>query len=177
MGLLSGSIPWYTMMVLQKKLTILKKVDNTLGILHTHPVAGILGGILTGLLAEPKLARLFYLVDDWQHFLGSFYGLKSDHARARQLGVQLLRVVFVVCWNILITSLICFLIKLVAPLRLSDVIIEKGDESMHGEEAYALYGDGERPDNYKQVNNYLICYKDNWYKFRVQILSRCIKFN
>ncbi|KAL0458194.1 UNVERIFIED_CONTAM: Ammonium transporter 3 member 2 [Sesamum latifolium] len=147
---------WYTMMILQKKLAILKKVDDTLGVLHTHAVAGILGGILTGLLTEPKLARLFYLVDDWQHFIGFFYGLKSGHVRAgaRQLGVQLLGVVFVVCWNILITSLICFLIKLVVPLRLSDVIIEKGDESVHGEEAYALYGDGEGPDNCKQVNNY-----------------------
>ncbi|KAL2236466.1 UNVERIFIED_CONTAM: Ammonium transporter 3 member 2 [Sesamum indicum] len=149
MGLLSGSIPWYTMMILQKKLAILKKVDGTLGVLHTHTVAGILGSILTVLLAEPKLARLFYLVDDWQHYISFFYGLKSGHARdgVRQLGVQLLGVMFVVCWNILITSLICFLIKLVVPLRLRDVIIEKGDESVHGEEAYALYGDGEKRDN------------------------------
>ncbi|KAK6120061.1 hypothetical protein DH2020_046191 [Rehmannia glutinosa] len=156
MGLLSGSIPWFTMMILQKKLPILKKVDDTLGVLHTHAVAGILGGVLTGLLAEPKLARLFYLVDDWQHYIGLFYGLQSGRARAgaRQLGVQLLGIVFVVLWNILITSLICVVIKLVVPLRLSDEIIEKGDESVHGEEAYALYGDGERHESYKQFNAY-----------------------
>ncbi|KAL6527664.1 Ammonium transporter 2 member 5 [Orobanche minor] len=156
MGLLSGSIPWFTMMILQKKLAILQKVDDTLGVLHTHAVAGILGGVLTGLLAEPKLARLFYLVDDWQHYIGFFYGLKNGRVRAgaRQLGVQIFAMGLVVCWNILITSLICFLIKLFVPLRLSDEIIEKGDESVHGEEAYALYGDGERHESYKQFNAY-----------------------
>ncbi|PIN15901.1 Ammonia permease [Handroanthus impetiginosus] len=156
MGLLSGSIPWYTMMILQKKCQTLKKVDDTLGVLHTHAIAGILGGVLTGLLAEPKLARLFYLVSDWQHFIGFFYGLQSGQvaAGARQLGIQILGVTFVICWNVFITSAICMLIRLVVPLRLSDEIIEKGDESVHGEEAYALYGDGERHESYKQFNAY-----------------------
>ncbi|KAG8370740.1 hypothetical protein BUALT_Bualt13G0015000 [Buddleja alternifolia] len=156
MGILSGSIPWFTMMILQKKCTILKKVDDTLGVLHTHAVAGILGGVLTGLLAEPKLARLFYLVAEWEHYTGLFYGLKNGNAAAgaRQLGVQVLGVVFVICLNVFVTSVICLLIRVVVPLRLSDEIIEKGDESVHGEEAYALYGDGERHESKKQFNAY-----------------------
>merc|ERR1712108_38522 len=129
MGVLSGSIPWYTMMILQKKCSIFNKVDDTLGVLHTHAISGILGGILVGLLAEPKLTRVFYLVDDWQHYTGLLYGFNDGNARAgaKQLGIQLLGIVFVVCLNIVMTSVICLLIRLVVPLRLSDDIIEKGD--------------------------------------------------
>nr|CAB3492532.1 unnamed protein product [Digitaria exilis] len=59
MGVLAGSIPWYTMMILHKRSRLLKHVDDTLGVIHTHGVAGLLGGLLTGLLADPTLCNLF----------------------------------------------------------------------------------------------------------------------
>ncbi|KAL4604678.1 hypothetical protein ACB092_10G207300 [Castanea dentata] len=74
MGIMSGSIPWYTMMVFHKRIGLLKQVDDTMAVFHTHAVAGSLGGILAGVFAEPKLGRLFYLVDDWEHYVGFFYG-------------------------------------------------------------------------------------------------------
>ncbi|WOL17459.1 ammonium transporter 3 member 1-like [Canna indica] len=61
MGLLSGSIPWLTMMVLHKRSRFLKKVDDTLAIFYTHAIAGSLGGILTGILADPNLNHLFLI--------------------------------------------------------------------------------------------------------------------
>uniref|UniRef100_A0A453MEG1 Ammonium transporter AmtB-like domain-containing protein n=1 Tax=Aegilops tauschii subsp. strangulata TaxID=200361 RepID=A0A453MEG1_AEGTS len=54
MGVLAGSVPWYTMMVLHKRSKLLQRVDDTLGVIHTHGVAGLLGGVLTGLFAEPN---------------------------------------------------------------------------------------------------------------------------
>ncbi|MCH87886.1 ammonium transporter 3 member 1-like, partial [Trifolium medium] len=60
MGVFSGSIPWFTMMVIHKRSKLLQKVDDTMAVLHTHAIAGSLGGILTGLFAEPKLNALFY---------------------------------------------------------------------------------------------------------------------
>ncbi|KAL7187456.1 hypothetical protein ACSBR1_037518 [Camellia fascicularis] len=60
MGIFLGSIPWFTMMVVHKKSKLLQKVDDTMGVLHTHAIAGSLGGILTGLIAKPKLSKLFY---------------------------------------------------------------------------------------------------------------------
>lgn len=36
-------------------------VDDTMAVLHTHAIAGCLGGILTGLFAEPKLNNLFLI--------------------------------------------------------------------------------------------------------------------
>ncbi|KAM0009109.1 putative ammonium transporter AmtB-like domain, ammonium/urea transporter [Helianthus debilis subsp. tardiflorus] len=46
MGVCTGSIPWLTMMVVNKRVKLLQKVDDTKAMLHTHAVAGILGGIL-----------------------------------------------------------------------------------------------------------------------------------
>ncbi|KAK7818158.1 ammonium transporter 2 [Quercus suber] len=48
MGIMSGSITWYTMMVLHKRIGFLKQVDDTMAVFHTHAVAGSLGGILAG---------------------------------------------------------------------------------------------------------------------------------
>ncbi|GMY12620.1 ammonium transporter 3 member 1-like, partial [Fagus crenata] len=58
MGVLSGSVPWFTMMIVHKRSKLLQKVDDTLGVFHTHAVAGLLGGILTGVFAEPELCNL-----------------------------------------------------------------------------------------------------------------------
>ncbi|KAK4382711.1 Ammonium transporter 3 member 1 [Sesamum angolense] len=153
MGLLSGSIPWFTMMVLHKKSRLLKQVDDTMAVFHTHAVAGILGGLLTGFFANPKLSRLFYLVDTWQHYIGLAYGFHAGRIGAgfKQMGIQILGVVFIIGLNVIVTSLICLLIRLVVPLRMSEEELKGGDDAVHGEEAYALWGDGEKFE--KSVHN------------------------
>ncbi|KAK9073848.1 hypothetical protein SSX86_006442 [Deinandra increscens subsp. villosa] len=142
MGVLSGSIPWFTMMVVHKKWTFLQKVDDTLGVVHTHAVAGYLGGILTGIFAEPTLCSLFLVVTGSR---GGVYGGSG--------GVQVLKQLvggaFIIGWNIVSTSIICVLIGLVIPLRMSDEQLMIGDDAVHGEEAYALWGDGEKYDGTK----------------------------
>ncbi|KAL8192083.1 hypothetical protein R6Q57_028204 [Mikania cordata] len=147
MGVLSGSIPWFTMMVVHKQVALLKEIDDTMAVFHTHAVAGSLGGVLTGLFAEPRLNRIFFdITDGWQHYMGLAYGLNTGHVRAgfRQMGIQLLGILFVVGWNIVTTSLICVAIGAVIPLRLGDDELQFGDEQVHGESAYALWGDGEK---------------------------------
>ncbi|KAK5783957.1 hypothetical protein PVK06_038474 [Gossypium arboreum] len=121
-------------------------------VFHTHAVASSLRGILTGLFVVPKLNRLFYVVDNWQHYIGFFYGLHTGHTTVgfKQLDIQLLGIVFVVLLNIFTTSVICLLISLVIPLRLAEDELQTGDDVIHGEEAYALWGDGE---NYESKLN------------------------
>ncbi|XP_059650548.1 ammonium transporter 2 member 4-like [Cornus florida] len=82
MGIISGSVPWYTMMVLHHKIKLLRYVDDTMAVFHTHAIAGSLGGILTGFFAVPKLSRLFYMVLEWERFIGLAYGLQSDRSGA-----------------------------------------------------------------------------------------------
>ncbi|XP_060961851.1 ammonium transporter 2 member 5-like [Cannabis sativa] len=146
MGMMGGSIPWYTMMILHREINLLKQIDDTMAVFHTHAVAGSLGGILAGLFAEPKLSRLFYAIPNSQRYIGLFYGIQNRQYKAgfRQLGVQLLGIVFVVFLNVIATTVVCLIIRLVVPLKLADDVLHSGDDAIHGEEAYALWGDGDK---------------------------------
>ncbi|PKA47979.1 Ammonium transporter 3 member 1 [Apostasia shenzhenica] len=139
MGVISGSVPWYTMMVVHKRSQLLQKVDDTLGVFHTHAVAGFLGGASTGLFAEPTLCSLFLPVTNSR---GAFYGSPGGV----QFLKQLVGALFVVGWNLVVTTIICLVIRIVVPLRMPDDQLLVGDDAVHGEEAYALWGDGEKFD-------------------------------
>lgn len=139
MGVLSGSIPWFTMMVLHKKSKLLQMVDDTLGVFHTHAVAGVLGGALTGLFAEPVLCDLYLPSPGTK---GAFYGGSGG----KQFLKQLAGAGFIIGWNVVVTTIILLVIRLVIPLRMSDEQLLVGDDAVHGEEAYALWGDGEKYD-------------------------------
>ncbi|KAF8377763.1 hypothetical protein HHK36_031148 [Tetracentron sinense] len=144
MGLMSGSIPWYTMMVVHKRLAFFQKVDDTLAVFHTHAVAGLLGGVLSGLFAKPPLLRMFY--GNSNHRIGLVYSIldKEFKEGAKQMMYQLLGAGFVTVWNLVVTSLICILISRIVDLRMDEEDLLIGDDAVHGEEAYALWGDGER---------------------------------
>ncbi|KVH75735.1 Ammonium transporter [Cynara cardunculus var. scolymus] len=156
MGLFSGSIPWFTMMVVHKKSKLLQKVDDTMAVLHTHAIAGTLGGLLTGLFSEPHLCELFY--GSPGKYMGLFVGLHRGTSQSvshgfRQMGVQITGILFVIVLNIVMTSLVCLFVQLIVPLRMSDEDMEVGDEAAHGEEAYAIWGQGERLEN-SRFSNY-----------------------
>ena len=142
MGILSGSVPWFTMMILHKRWTLLHHIDDTLGVFHTHAVAGYLGGILTGIFAEPELSSLFLPVTNSR---GAVYGGSG--------GIQVLKQLaggaFIIGWNAVVTSIICLVVRLVLPLRMPEEELLIGDDAVHGEEAYALWGDGEKYDSTK----------------------------
>ncbi|KAK8617289.1 hypothetical protein V6N13_080206 [Hibiscus sabdariffa] len=138
MGMLSGSVPWASMMILHKKCSWLQQVDDTLGVFHTHAVAGLLGGLLTGLLAEPELCRLILP----RNTRGAFYGGNGG----TQFFKQIVAALFVAAWNVVSTTIILLVIRLFIPLRMPDKQLEIGDDAVHGEEAYALWGDGEKYD-------------------------------
>lgn len=83
MGMLAGSIPWWTMMVLHRRWWVLQRVDDTLGVIHTHGVGGILGGICVDLFADPTLCRYMEVaVEDTN---GVFYGGNGGIQLAKQL--------------------------------------------------------------------------------------------
>ncbi|KAL5557469.1 hypothetical protein UlMin_039705 [Ulmus minor] len=138
MGVLSGSIPWYTMMVLHGRSAFFQSVDDTLGVFHTHAVAGLLGGILSGIFAQKNLLKMMYS--------GETYSLSDIWllGAVKQTGFQLLGALFITVWNAVVTSLICVLISRFVELRMNEEDLEIGDDAVHGEEVYALWGDGER---------------------------------
>jgi ammonium transporter, Amt family len=132
MGVFAGSVPWFTMMILHKKSSLLMKVDDT------HAVAGVLGGVLTGFLATPELCAMDCPIPGMR---GVFYG-----SGIGQIGKQLGGALFVTVWNLVVTSAILLCIGLFIPLRMHDDQLMIGDDAAHGEEAYALWCDGEKYD-------------------------------
>ena len=132
LGAGSGSIPWFTMNIVGRKVAFFQKVDDVLGVVHTHLVASIIGGFGTGLYATKSGSAAFALTNPGGAIAGN--GI--------QLGYQLAGACFVFGWNVVWTSLIMAFIKYVlrVPLRYSDEVLMLGDYAMHGEDAY-MFGD------------------------------------
>src|SRR6201987_4551087 len=55
-GVCAGIIPWLSMNKLQK-CNFMMKVDDTLSVFSTHGVAGLTGGLLTGIFANPDMLQ------------------------------------------------------------------------------------------------------------------------
>lgn len=131
LGLGSGSIPWFTMNILHKRWRwFVENFDDTLGVMHTHLVAGVVGGFGTGLWATVDGCAAFGLTNPGGAIAGN--GI--------QLGYQLAGACFIIGWNLVWTSLILLFIKYVLriPLRMSDEMCMIGDDAFHGEAAYVF---------------------------------------
>ncbi|KAG2171690.1 hypothetical protein INT43_008070 [Umbelopsis isabellina] len=133
MGVCSGAIPWLSMNTLGKT-ALFRKVDDTLGVFHTHAVAGVVGGFMTGILATKDGCAAFGITNPGGAIEGN----------GKQVWLQIVGALFIIGWNIVWTSLIMFLINLVLPLRMTEDLLLIGDDAIHGEEAYAFFGDGDR---------------------------------
>ncbi|KAJ1265065.1 hypothetical protein BS78_08G049600 [Paspalum vaginatum] len=129
MGVASGTVPWYTM---NRCPSLLPRevVDDALGILHTHAVSGLLGGVLTGVFAHPALCNLFLPVTG---SMGLVYGVRAGGA---QILKQVVAACFVIGWNVAVTSAILLVVRVLVPLRMTEEELLAGDIAVHGEEAY-----------------------------------------
>jgi Amt family ammonium transporter len=121
-GIASGSIPWLALYKLEPKL----KVDDTLGVFSTHGIAGIIGGLLTGVFADPSVT---VYVDPTLR--GALYG------NWYQLGIQAFAAAVVFVYDFAITFGLLKLIGLFIPLRAPPETLQIGDYAMHGEVAYS----------------------------------------
>jgi Amt family ammonium transporter len=132
-GICAGVIPWLTMNRLAAMVPFLRRIDDTLGVLHTHAIAGALGGLLTGLLASP--AMLLYTAtgkDSPVSVTGLLYG--NPH----QFLVQALALAFIVVYDGIATFVVIKIVGLIVPLRLPEAQLEEGDQAVHGDVAFDL---------------------------------------
>ncbi|RDW80414.1 hypothetical protein BP5796_05112 [Coleophoma crateriformis] len=129
-GFSTGTIPWLSMNIAGKKLAYFRKIDDTLGIFHTHAVAGFVGGFSTGLWATIEGCAAFQVTNPGGAIDGN----------GRQVWVQIVGALFIIGWNMVWTSLILCFIKYVLriPLRMSEEELLAGDSMVHGEAAYVL---------------------------------------
>jgi Amt family ammonium transporter len=137
-GIAAGIIPWLSMNKLQKT-RFMMKVDDTLSVFSTHGVAGLTGGLMVGLLANPDM--LLYIGTDKDapgvNITGLLYGNPS------QLWLQAAGAAFIIVYNAIATYIILKVIGMIVPLRMDEATLKVGDDAVHGETAYAIGAEGE----------------------------------
>ncbi len=129
-GVVDSAIVWFAWNYLSK-VRPFSKVDDALGVVYTHGIAGLFGGLLVGLLADPHM--IVYLGIGKSPNVttsGLFYG------HPHQLLVQAGAALTIIVWDALVTFLILRGIGLFMKLRIPDEELEIGDVAVHGEEAY-----------------------------------------
>jgi ammonium transporter, Amt family len=134
MGIIASSIVYFALNYLSR-LRPFRNVDDTLGVIYTHGFAGVAGGLLVGVFADPNMA-LFYKPGPHGHLIagGSVAGLV--HGNINLLKWQFLAALWVICWTAGVTFVLLKLVGLFVPLRMSEKNMEIGDVAEHGHEVY-----------------------------------------
>jgi ammonium transporter, Amt family len=130
----------YLAMNYLSRLAPFRNVDDTLGVIYTHGFAGLAGGLLVGLFADPSMAVNYTaktvngkLVDFAPH--GSGTGL-FFHGGFTLLKWQALAGVWIILWSGIVTFILLKVVGLFIPLRMSQENMEIGDVAEHGHEVY-----------------------------------------
>jgi Amt family ammonium transporter len=128
-GIIDSAIVWFAWTYLQP--ITLKKVDDASGVVYTHGLAGLCGGLLVGIFADPAVTVYASASGSPVTVKGLLYG------HPKQLLIQLLAALTVIVWDGLITFLLLKIIGLfTGGLRIPDDQLEIGDAAVHEEEAY-----------------------------------------
>ncbi|WP_066915192.1 ammonium transporter [Mycobacterium interjectum] len=130
-GFVASSLVWMSWNWLGRTRPF-KKVDDTLGVFHTHGVAGLAGGLLVGVLADPHIVE--YLGGSAGQDVTTAGWLYGHHPK--QILIQAGAAATVIVWDALVTFVILKVLGLFMKLRMPDEVLESGDVGVHDEEAY-----------------------------------------
>lgn len=120
-GIAAGTIPWISL----NKLSPRMKVDDALGVFPAHGIAGLTGGLLTGILACPAVTQY---IDP---------GLKGwAYGNFNQFVVQAEAAAIVIVYVFVVSFVLLKVIGLFMPLQEPAEKLKVGDEAIHGEVAY-----------------------------------------
>jgi Amt family ammonium transporter len=113
------------------RLRPFRNVDDTLGVIYTHGFAGLMGGLMVAVFADPKM--LVYLG------IGKGSGFSATgliNGNWVLLKWQALTALFVIAWSAGVTYLLLKLVGRFVSLRMSEEDMEAGDVAVHGHEVY-----------------------------------------
>jgi Amt family ammonium transporter len=131
-GVVASSLVWMSWNWLGRT-KFFAKVDDTLGVVHTHGIAGLIGGLLVGVLADPNVIQYIGNGKDVSDVTAA--GWLWGHHPA-QILVQLCAALTIIVWDALVTFAILKFLSLFMKLRASEADLELGDIGVHQEEAY-----------------------------------------
>ncbi len=130
-GLVDSVVVWMLFAYLPRKVWPFSKVDDALGVVYTHGFAGLLGGLMVGLVADPRMIEYIGIGK-----APSVSGAGLFYGNARQLLIQAGAALTIIVWDALVTYAILRMIKFFTPLRMPDAELQVGDAAIHGEVAY-----------------------------------------
>jgi ammonium transporter, Amt family len=133
-GAIDSTIVWMAWTYLSRA-SFMRRVDDAMGIVYTHGIAGFFGGILLGVFADPSVVEYRYV----RGYKGPVAITGALYGHPKQVLIQFLAAVTIILWDATITFLILTVIKWVMPshkLKMDDDILEIGDLAVHDEEGY-----------------------------------------
>jgi Amt family ammonium transporter len=131
-GFIGTTVVWFAIRFLSR-VRPFRSVDDTLGVVYTHGIAGLIGGLLVGFLADPAIV-LYHGVHGASDLPGKqsvLYGGSWTLFRW-----QLETAAWVIAYTGVVTFLILKVLGIFVPLRVSDEELEIGDHAIHGHEVY-----------------------------------------
>jgi Amt family ammonium transporter len=132
-GVIASTIVYFALNYLSR-LRLFRRVDDTLGVIYTHGFAGLAGGLLVGIFADPGMALGYKATKNGLVATGNVAGV--IHGNWTLLKWQLLAALFVICWTGIITFVLLKLVNLFIPVRMAEENMEIGDTAEHGHEVY-----------------------------------------
>jgi ammonium transporter, Amt family len=130
-GIVDSALVWWAFTYLPKHVWPFNKVDDALGVVYTHGIAGLGGGLMVGLLADPKMIEYLGIGKT-----SSVAGTGLFYGHPMELAIQAGAALTIIVWDGLVTFLILRGIGLFMKLRIPDADLEIGDVAVHGEEVY-----------------------------------------
>jgi ammonium transporter, Amt family len=134
LGVIASTVVYFALNYLSR-LQPFRSVDDTLGVIYTHGFAGLAGGLLVGIFADPQMA-LFYKTGPGGHLTAAGGVAGAIHGNWTLLKWQFLAALFVIGWTTVCTFGLLKLVGLFIPLRMSQENMEIGDTAEHGHEVY-----------------------------------------
>ena len=151
-GAICSAVVWVAWNYLSK-VPPFSRVDDALGVVYTHGIAGFMGGMLLGIFGDPNMVEYGcgHLSASGQVIATSTgtyvtatktcvpFGVNGlmYTGSAHQLWEQFRAAIWVIFWSALVTFILMKLIGLVLRgARYKDDILEVGDLAIHGEEAF-----------------------------------------
>jgi Amt family ammonium transporter len=109
-----------------------RNVDDTLGVVYTHGFAGLSGGLLLGVFADPNMVQAIGLgkASNITPLPGAIHG------HWQLLKWQALAALGIILWDGIVTFILLKLVGIFVPLRMSEKDMEIGDIAVHGHEVY-----------------------------------------
>ena len=131
-GFIGTTVVWFAIRFLSR-VRPFRDVDDTLGVIYTHGVAGLVGGLLVGFLADPSIIEYIGIggAESLPGFKSVFYGGSFTLLRW-----QVETAGWVIAYTGVMTFVILKVLGIFVPLRVSDEELEIGDHAIHGHEVY-----------------------------------------